>query len=203
MVGTGREPGTEHRESTRDRLVEATADLLWERGYGGVSPKAIQLRAGAGQGSMYHHFRGKRDLAVAALEQAARTSQEGAAVFLNGQEPPLDRLIAYLTRPRDALKGCRIGRMTQDPDVLQDPELREPIAGVFTWLLGELTCLIEQAQRSGDLDPGLDPADTAATLSAVLQGAHVLARAADDPEPFDRALRGSLALLALAERPPS
>src|SRR4051812_44423200 len=56
---------TMHRMSTSDRLVETTRELLWERGYVGTSPKAIQQRSGVGQGSMYHHFGGKPDLALA------------------------------------------------------------------------------------------------------------------------------------------
>src|SRR3954453_13559214 len=54
-----------------DRLIESTRELLWERGYVGTSPKAIQQLAGAGQGSMYHHFEGKPDLARAAIERTA------------------------------------------------------------------------------------------------------------------------------------
>ncbi|NUO57697.1 MAG: TetR/AcrR family transcriptional regulator, partial [Hamadaea sp.] len=30
------------RMSTADRLIESTRELLWERGYTGTSPRAIQ-----------------------------------------------------------------------------------------------------------------------------------------------------------------
>jgi TetR/AcrR family transcriptional regulator, transcriptional repressor for nem operon len=40
----------------RERLIDSTRELLCERGYVGTSPKTIQDRSGAGQGSMYHHF---------------------------------------------------------------------------------------------------------------------------------------------------
>ena len=56
---------------TRTRLVNVAQDLLWERGYAATSSKEILNRANVGQGSMYHHFSGKRDLAAAALEQSA------------------------------------------------------------------------------------------------------------------------------------
>jgi len=45
----------------RERLIETTRDLLWERGYVGTSPRAILTRAGVGQGSMYHNFTGKAE----------------------------------------------------------------------------------------------------------------------------------------------
>ena len=58
--------------STPERLIESTRELLWERGYVGTSPKAILERSGAGQGSMYHHFKGgKPDLALAAIRRTA------------------------------------------------------------------------------------------------------------------------------------
>ncbi|MEC4019604.1 helix-turn-helix domain-containing protein [Streptomyces sp. H27-D2] len=53
--------------SKKEALTRAAADLLWERGYTGTSPAMILERAHAGQGSMYHHFSGKAELAVAAM----------------------------------------------------------------------------------------------------------------------------------------
>ncbi|MGH3247941.1 MAG: TetR family transcriptional regulator, partial [Trebonia sp.] len=38
----------------RERPIESTRELFWERGYVGTSPRAIQQRSGAGQGSMYY-----------------------------------------------------------------------------------------------------------------------------------------------------
>ncbi len=69
---------------TSDRLVEATRELLWERGYVGTSPKAVQQAAGAGQGSMYHHFAGKRDLALAAIRRTAGEMDAAAGAVLEG-----------------------------------------------------------------------------------------------------------------------
>ena len=57
--------------NARTRLVNSAQELLWERGYVATSPKAIQARAGAGQGSMYHHFAAKSELAVAAIRRSA------------------------------------------------------------------------------------------------------------------------------------
>ncbi len=49
--------------STREHLVAAAKGLLWERGYAAMSPRAVLRASGAGQGSLYHHFAGKADLA--------------------------------------------------------------------------------------------------------------------------------------------
>jgi AcrR family transcriptional regulator len=171
------------RVDTRDRLVESTRELLWERGYVGTSPKAIQQHAGVGQGSMYHHFTGKPELALAAVRRTAEEMRVTAASSLDGPGPALDRVVAYLRRSRDVLRGCPIGRMTQDPDVVADPVLRQPLAETFDWLQRRLTDMLS------------DP-DIAATVIATLQGGYVLARAAGSVEPFDRAINGICVLLA-------
>jgi AcrR family transcriptional regulator len=181
--------------STQDRLIESTQELLWERGYVGTSPKAIQQRAGAGQGSMYHHFAGKPDLAAAALRRSAEQMQAAAGELLDGPGTAYDRIAAYLLRQRDVLRGCRIGRMTQDPDVMADAGLRAPVRETFDWLRGRLAGIVAEGVAAGELAADLDPAETAAAIAAVVQGGYVLARAADDPDAFHQAIRGTLALL--------
>ncbi len=170
---------------TQERLVEATRALLWERGYVGTSPKAIQQRAGVGQGSMYHHFAGKHDLALAAIRRTAAELRAAAEAQLSARGTPVERVTAYLRREREVLKGCPIGRLTQDPDVMADPELRAPVDETFTWLRGRLAEV-------------LGAESTAAAIVAVLQGGYVLARASGGTEPFDAAIAGVLDLL----RPP-
>jgi TetR/AcrR family transcriptional repressor of nem operon len=184
------------RVDTRERLVESTRALLWERGYVGTSPKAIQQHAGAGQGSMYHHFSGKQELALVAIRRTADELRAAADAQLSGPGSALQRITAYLGRARDVLSGCPIGRLTYDPDVLAVPALREPVEQTVGWLRDRLAAVVRDGQDSGELAPGLDPVAVAAAIVAVLQGGYVLARAAATPEPFEQAVAGVLALLA-------
>lgn len=185
---------------TAERLIESAQELLWERGYVGTSPKAIQDRAGAGQGSMYHHFRGKPDLAVTAMRRSAEQLRALAEAQLADGQTALEKTSGYLLRERDALRGCRVGRMASDPDVVTSGELRQPVRETFAWLSDRLAGIIADGRASGELRPELDPQDTAAAIVAVVQGGYVLARAAGSQEPFDRAVRGAAALLAAARR---
>ncbi|MEV4438147.1 TetR/AcrR family transcriptional regulator [Streptomyces sp. NPDC049577] len=180
---------------TADRLIESTRVLLWERGYVGTSPKAIQQHAGAGQGSMYHHFSGKPDLALAAIRRTADEMRAKAEAQFTAPGTAVERIAAYLRRERDVLKGCPIGRLTQDPDIMADPVLRAPVEETFAWLRGRLAGLLAEGRERGELPAGLDPAGTASTVVAVLQGGYVLARAAGSTEPFDQAVDGVLGLL--------
>ncbi|MET8339659.1 TetR/AcrR family transcriptional regulator [Streptosporangium canum] len=181
--------------STAERLIESARELLWERGYTGTSPKAIQQRAGAGQGSMYHHFAGKPDLALAAIRRTAEEMRAKAEEQFSASGTAVDRVTAYLRRERDVLKGCPIGRLTQDPDVMGDPTLRAPVDETLAWLRERLAEVLAEGRERGELDNALDPQAAAATVVAVLQGGYVLARAAGSVQPFDQAITGVLGLL--------
>lgn len=183
------------RVSTRERLVESARALLWERGYVGTSPKTIQQRAGAGQGSMYHHFAGKEDLAHAAIRRTADETRAAVDAQLSAPGAAVERISAYLCRERDVLRGCPIGRLTQDPDVMATPALRAPIEETFAWLRARLAAVVLEGLDRGELESTVDPASTAAAIVAALQGGYVLARAANTTEPFDQAVAGILALL--------
>lgn len=185
--------------SAREHLIAAAKELLWERGYEAMSPRAVQERSGAGQGSFYHHFTGKADLATTALSEVANEMQETFSAVLHTNKPPLERVRDYLRLPREALRGCRMGRMTQE-QVLSQEVLRHPIASYFRCSEQEISAVLAQAQREGALSEAIDTTDLAATLVAVVQGGYVLSRALQDPHQMDQAIRGALALLDGIER---
>lgn len=181
---------------TRERLIGSTRELLQERGYVGTSPKAIQERSGAGQGSMYHHFHGKKALALAAIEENAADLRARAEADFDGPGSPAERITAYLRREREALRGCPVGRLAQDPEVIADPDLRRPLEETFTWVRTRLAGLLTEAREHGEVDPSLDPEATAAALIAMVQGGYVLARAAGSADAYRQAVDGALGLLA-------
>jgi AcrR family transcriptional regulator len=66
----------------RARLLEATVDLLVERGFTGTSTTLVSERAGVSRGAQLHHFPTKNDLVVAAVEHLTeRRGAELAASF--------------------------------------------------------------------------------------------------------------------------
>lgn len=187
--------------SAPERLIESTRELLWERGYVGTSPKAIQQHAGAGQGSMYHHFAGKPDLALAAIRRTAEEMRATAEAVLGGSGSAYARIESYLLRERDVLKGCPVGRLTMDPDVIASDELRAPVTETLDWLRDRIAGIVEEGLSQGEFTDALVPQAIASTVVATVQGGYVLARSSGSPAAFDTAVRGLLALLAAARTP--
>ena len=161
-----------------------------------MSPRAILDASGAGQGSMYHHFRGKEQLASAAIERNAEQMRAQVSADLAGPGSAVERIGRYLHREREVLKGCRFGKLVQDPDVEASEALHAAVGEMFAWLRGELATVVREEQEAGELPAGLDSARLAATIAATLQGGYVLARAARDVTAFNEAVDGLLDLLA-------
>ncbi len=64
----------------RQRLLEATVELLVERGYAGTSTTLVSQRAGVSRGAQLHHFPTKNDLVLAAVEHLAGVRGEEIAL---------------------------------------------------------------------------------------------------------------------------
>ena len=186
---------------TQAKLIESTQELLWERGYVGTSPKAILARAGVGQGSMYHHFAGKSDLCAVAVRRSGEVLRAEVEPILSATGGALERISAYLRRERDVLRGCRIGGLTQDPEIVAQADLRAPVEETLVWLESRIAEVLAEGQASGELRADFAPEQIARTICAVLQGAYVLARGEDSRAVFGEAIEGAIGLLqSLARR---
>ena len=82
-----RVPQADRTRAMRARLLEATVELLVERGFAGTSTTLVSERAGVSRGAQLHHFPTKNDLVVAAVEHLTE---------LRGEE--LARAVARLPR---------------------------------------------------------------------------------------------------------
>ncbi|GLU88733.1 TetR/AcrR family transcriptional regulator [Agromyces sp. NBRC 114283] len=171
-------------------LIEAAQELYAANGVAATTPREVLARSGVGQGSLYHHFPSKRDLAAAAVAQTVDDTLGSAAATLDGADEPQRRIADYLERPRAATAGCRVGRLTADPVVMGDEALRGEVSRYFA----ELIELVARAFT----EQGLDAAaarDRATTAVAVIQGGYVLSRALGDDAAMRAAVRGLLELL--------
>lgn len=185
----------------RDAIVDAAKKLLWEQGYQSMSPRKVLDASGAGQGSLYHHFRSKRQLAEAALAEVEAELVASAEAIFSADRPPLERLRAYLFLERDGLKGCRLGRLANEAEVLNTPELQAVLSRYFVRLEALVGAAMAQAQAEGDLNASLAPEQVAAAVIATVQGGFLLSRALNDPHAIARATEGAWTLIESSATP--
>lgn len=100
-----RVPQADRSRAMRARLLEATVDLLVERGFAGTSTTLVSERAGVSRGAQLHHFPTKNDLVVAAVEHLTeRRGAELAEAFDRLSAQPVATAADRRTRLRRVLE---------------------------------------------------------------------------------------------------
>ena len=175
----------EKAAENRDRILQAAARLIRERGIAGVGVDALTEAAGLTHGSLYSQFGSKESLAAEALSVALAGNADtlealGLAGYTEG----------YLsTKHRDAPgQGCALAALGCDM-----PRESQLIRRRFTEGFRRLTGLVSEMLRARSRRSSEDEA--LATV-ATLVGAVILARAVDEPDLSARILAASRASLA-------
>lgn len=188
----------EHRRpaSTRDRILDAAAELFYAHGIGATSADRIIERVGITKVTFYRHFRTKNDLVVAYLEQQA-TGEEAAFAGVREGAAAADAAGAIAlgigeASCRPGFRGCPfINAAAEFPD----PE--HPVRAVVDrhrrWLL-DLFADIARDAGAGD------PEAVGGQLMMLRDGAMVSGYLSD-PEVVGETLRGAFVAVLGPERP--
>jgi AcrR family transcriptional regulator len=193
---------TPRGEATRDRIVEAAADLVLAGGVGGTSLDDIRAGTSTSKSQLFHYFpAGKSELVGAiASFQADRV--------LAAQEPYLSRLASWddWRGWRDAVVrhygsqphwGCPIGALANELHGADPDRAAEVAAHMERWR-GLLEAGVVRLQEAGEVSADAEPRALSTAVFASLQGGLLLTAAAESIEPLEDALDGALAMLRAA-----
>ncbi|WP_342373855.1 TetR/AcrR family transcriptional regulator [Myxococcus stipitatus] len=171
------------RKFQAEEAVAKAMEVFWEKGYAGATPQELGERMGLGRGSLYNAFENKQGL----FERALRHYHE--------QEAP--RLLALLSRPgsvKERLRALFIAIIeldVADPDrkgclaintavelAARDTASARLAARMFDQTEASFLALLEEGQRTGEVDASLDVRALAGFLLNNLTGLRVLAKTA-------------------------
>lgn len=85
----------------RERLIEATLDVIHDRGYRSASTPEFASRAGVSRGALLHHFPTRSDIIIAAMEKLlgdGTNEIRTVAKKVARQEVSLDDFVEFLWR---------------------------------------------------------------------------------------------------------
>ncbi len=164
--------------ATRGRIVEAAAELVYERGVAATSLDDIMTASRTSKSQLYHYFTDKDALICAViLRQTERV--------LDGQDPYLRDLdsmtglrrwcaaILEIQQQRRGLGGCPVGSLASAlSDSSEDARLL--LADSFRRWEMALETGLRAMQHTGELQADADPADLAAAIMTALQGGLLL-----------------------------
>ena len=195
-------PATERGRATRERILQAAAELVAEKGAAGMSLDDVRARTGASRSQLYHYFDDRDDLVRAVIDVTADA-------VLNVQGDLLGRLdswagidrwcdsLVQLQVDRQACGGCPIGSLAGQL-AEHDPQARAAIAaGLERWETNLREGLTRMKAR-GKLRKDADPAALATATMASIQGGLLLTQVRRDPGQLRIALDAARANLRLA-----
>ncbi len=192
-AGTATAPRlTRKGAETRERIVTAAAELIFERGVAGTGMEDIKEAADVSSSQLYHYFADKQ-----ALVHAVIVHQSDAIVAaqepLLGKLDSLDALRAWrdqavaIQRRLHCKGGCPIGTLAGEL-AETDPDARADIAAGFARWEGAIAQGIEAMHARGELPAAVDPDRLALALLAAHQGGLVLTQVRREPSPLEAAL---------------
>lgn len=90
----------EQKRATRQRILDAAATLLADRGYAALSTLAVQQAAGVSRGALLHHFPTSHDLTTALVAHLVTLNEAAtrAEVAALGPADPIERTLTALAR---------------------------------------------------------------------------------------------------------
>lgn len=177
---------------TRDRLLDATQELIEAGGYFGAGLNQVIAASGAPRGSLYFHFPGGKDQLVGESVRRAGGMIGDALGGLADSSPSVSEFVdGVLRHLGDRLeesgwrKGCPVATVALEMAATSDP-LHEACSEVYASWQEAL-----HAQLAGRPDAG----DLSVTILALVEGALLLARAHRSRAPLDSVSRQIGALL--------
>ncbi|XKH59674.1 TetR/AcrR family transcriptional regulator [Halomonas sediminis] len=178
--------------ATRDRLIEAGAELIAQHGYNATGINAVLKASGVPKGSFYHYFSSKEDFGLAVIVSFAEAYDEALAQLLEDTSvTPLERLRRYFAAGRadmltcDHARGCLIGNLGQEL-AGQSDVFRDTLDKVFQrWEHRLVTCL-NDAQVVGEIAVDIDTHDLASFILAGWEGAILRAKTLKSVTPMQR-----------------
>lgn len=122
-----------HGEESRQRILDAAAEIAGERGYEGTSVALVSKRSGLPASSIYWHFEDKDQLIAAVIERSFDRWFEGTRAWLPSQpgtsrEEQLSAAIRRTARAlTDAPHFLRLGLMLSLPRSWARPRTSDPV----------------------------------------------------------------------------
>ena len=183
-------------EATRQRIVEAAANLMQAQGFHATGLSQIIQESGAPKGSLYFHFpEGKEAIAVAAMEASGRQTTALLDQLLAASPTLADALTPlwhfFMTALADSgfRKGCPIATLTLEA-AGEFPAIQACSEAIYGQWQDRI---VARLQAEGVSAP--EAAQKANALLALLEGALILARARRSLTPLEMALASARSLL--------
>ena len=178
-------PVTPADSTTRDRLLDAAAEVFCERGYEGTTVAEVARRAGLSTGAIYANFKDKAELLLQTIERGSAQAVVDLEAAREAGMSAADRLLMMggrMIANRDWVDQRLFVEMFTA--ARRDPDVGRRVAETLAAMEHEIARLMERAQAERDVDSRWDPAVLARFCMALGVGfTHLANTGLADPDP--------------------
>lgn len=198
---------TRKGRETRQRIVTAAAQLMYERGVTEATLEDVRAAAGVSGSQIYHYFEDKEALLLAVIEFQTESVLElqgphfGHLDTLAGLRGWRDAMVEYQRRMQ-CRGGCPLGSLGSEI-AETNPEARLAVASGFRRWEAAIRTGIRAMHARGELDARTDPDRLALALLTALQGGLLLTQLQREVAPLEAALDAMLDHIASLLRTPA
>ncbi len=190
-------------ERTREKVMNEAARLFHQQGFGATSINDIIAATGLKKGSLYFHFQGKDDLALAILERSRVDFIAFLDVLLDGSSPGealRNFFQGVLKKNLDSglVGGCIFGNTALEMGD-KDPRYTDLIRKVFLEWVDKLEGVIREAQSTGEVRNDLSAQLLARQVVSMIEGCIMFAKVDKDKGSFRNCLKGLEIMIGLSE----
>lgn len=180
---------------TRQRIVNAAAELFHDNGYTATGLDDILTKARATKGSFYHHFGSKKEIALAVVREvvSVRFARRMIEPVVNAPQPVaairgVIRRLRTTVATEDLLTGCPINNLASEL-ALQDRDIQAALAALFEQWQVAWTEALRDEPRLSRFAGMKDPRQLSLYLVAAIEGGQAMAKAQQSREPLDAVLK--------------
>ncbi|MEV6369569.1 TetR/AcrR family transcriptional regulator [Micromonospora musae] len=188
----------------RNKILEAAATLIEQRGYSALGVAEICSTAGVPKGSFYYFFESKQALALTVIDEHWTAQRRQWVELLSSDRDPLRRLRDLFEATEEVQRagqqkaglvtGCLFGNLALELST-QAEEIRSRLQEIFDAQIDLIEQVVVEAKERGQAAAAVDARDAARSIVAQIEGRALLAKLLNDPAQLEALWRNCLDLL--------
>jgi len=164
------------RKFDRGDVISKAMRVFWTNGFTQTSIEDLVEGTNVGAQSLYNTFGNKREIFIQALELYLSTVTQAALNRAENTTSAIDGICAVFPLPSEVIKlnqplGCLMVMSSFEVANIDEADITAIIDKQRTQAVEAFLQELRRGQTGGEINPSLDPTDTAKLLTTLLQGA--------------------------------
>lgn len=163
-------------ESTRERILQAAHEEMYEHGYQGLRIDAVLKKTQLAKGALYHYFPNKLALGYAVLDEVIMGYfQQSWSEFLANSNDPLQAAKDFFNKKYEDIvsgecfNGCPLTNLVQEMSML-DEGFHQRLKAVMKTIVEIVAAALQQGQVDGIVHKNINTQKISAFMLSSYQG---------------------------------